>query len=356
MTVAACTLGGYACTRARVQVPAWGLWWADVNLAEPAELSGRVSFVLADKTFSGTIMAGGVVNGRAAYHVVGGAGGWGKTLDEKPYRSDSGLKASTIINDTAAAAGETVEGAPTTRVGPHFARANGPASRVLHLLAPRSWYVGFDGVTRFGARTAVTYTGDGARTRPVPEARATEIATETIGDLVPGVVVDGLEPATDVEYELSDTRLTVRVYVGTGTTRRLSAIEKIVAALFPDIRYRGLYEYRVTGQTGERLDLEPVRVATGMPDLSSVPVRPGMAGLRADVALGSLVLVAFVDADPSRPAVVSHEAPDEPGWMPLFLELGGPGALGVARTTDAVVAGPFGGTIVGGSVRVKASL
>jgi hypothetical protein len=42
--------------------------------------------------------------------------------------------------------------------------------------------------------------------------------------------------------------------------------------------------------------------------------------------------------------------------MPLTLELGGPGALGVARTTDAVVAGPFGGTIVGGSARVKASL
>jgi hypothetical protein len=356
VSASAATLAGHACTRVRVQVPAWGLWWADVDLAEPETVSGRVSLVVADKTLSGTVMAGGVSNGRAAYRVVGGAGGWGRTIPKKAYRSDFGLTVAKIVGDAATAVGETVSGAPTTKQGPHYVRRAEAASRTLHLLAPRTWYVDFEGVTRFGARTSVTYTGDGTRTRPVPEARIVEIATDTIGDLVPGVIVDDLPPASDVEYELDDKRLTVRVYASAASTRRLSAIAKIVEALFPNLKYSGAYEFRVVGQTGDRLDLQPARVATGMPELSGVPVRPGMAGLRANVTLGEHVLVVFADADPSRPQVIAHEAPDEPGWMPLTLELGGPGALGVARTTDAVVAGPFGGTIVGGSARVKASL
>jgi len=81
-----------------------------------------------------------------------------------------------------------------------------------------------------------------------------------------------------------------------------------------------------------------------------------MAGLRADVQPGELVLVVFADADPSRPCVVAHDAPDSPGWMPLALELGGPGALGVARITDAVQAGAFAGVITFASARVKASI
>jgi hypothetical protein len=42
--------------------------------------------------------------------------------------------------------------------------------------------------------------------------------------------------------------------------------------------------------------------------------------------------------------------------MPLQLQLGGPLALGVARQTDPVQAGPFAGVVTGGSVRVRASI
>jgi hypothetical protein len=207
-----------------------------------------------------------------------------------------------------------------------------------------------------------------------------ELATDTLAGIVPGVTVDGSLPATDVEFVLDAKRLTALVWAGARTTRRLDALARIVEALLPDLKYRGTYEFRVVTQEGERLNLQPVRAATGLPDLARVPVRPGMAGMRADVAPGSLVLVAFVDADPSRPAVVAHDAPDAPGWMPLALELGGPAALGVARTTDAIAAGtlafvpgsggasltyngipvtagtPITGAITGGSARIKAAL
>lgn len=350
------SLNSVAVTRLLAQVPDWGCWWADVNLAEAETLSGRVTLTLADKTLVGTIVSGGAANGTAAYRIIGGAGGWGRELAAKPYLNDAGLKMSNVIGDAAAAVGETVESAPATRMGSHYARTVGPASRVLHLLTPRAWRVDFDGVTRFGARTYTTYTGDAARSRVDPQGAIVELATEEIGALVPGVVVDGARPATDVEYSLDSKRLTVRVYSSPRTSRRLEALRRIFEALFPDLKYRGVFEFRVVTQTGERLNLQPVRAATGLPDLEQVPVRPGMAGQRATVTLGERVLVAFADADPSRPQVVSHEEPGGPGWMPILLELGETPTLGIARQTDAVVAGPFGGTIVGGSVRVKAGL
>lgn len=352
------TLNGHACTRARVQAPAWGAWWADVDLAEPEALSvgARVTLALADKTFSGTIVSGGAAEGRAAYRIAGGAGGWGRELPAKAYRSDTGVKASNVIGDAASACGETIASPPATKLGPHYARAAGAASAVLHALAPRAWYVDFDGVTRFGARASVTYAGDGARSRVSPATAVVEIATDEIGTLVPGVIVDGSAPASDVEYMLDARKLRVRVYASTRASRNREALRRLVASLFPEIRYSGLFEFRVVTQQGERLNLQPVRAALGLPDLSGVPVRPGMAGLRATVLPGSLVLVAFADRDPSRPGVVAHDATDAPGWMPLALELGEGPTLGVARVTDPVVAGAFGGSIVAASARIKAGL
>jgi hypothetical protein len=350
------TLGGFSVSRAHVFVGAWGNYWIDVDLTEPETITGQTSFVCGGATMVCTVVSGGAVDGRAAYRLAGGKAGWGKTIPAKPYRDDSGVKIQTVASDAASEVGEAVEGFPSDRVGPHFARGEGAASQVLHLLAPQSWRVDFDGVTRFGLRPPTAYTGDAPRTRRDPGGPVIEVATEDLTGLVPGVTIDGSAPATDVEYVLDSKRLTARVYAGAKLNRRLEAQRKIYEALFPDQRYAGTFEFRVVTQEGERLNLQPVRTATGLPDLAGVPVRPGMAGLKAKVLPGSLVLVTFVDRDPSRPAVTSHDAPDAPGWMPLELDFGGPAALGVAILGCTVQAGPFAGVITSASLRVKATL
>jgi hypothetical protein len=359
MSSASVTLDGYSVGAATVQIPAWGAWWADVALPEAfvASVGQRVVLRVVDVELHGTVVTGGAVDERSAYRIVGGAGGWGRSQPAKSYRASPGVRVSKILQDLAAAAGETLGPVPGTTLGEHYARAEGPAYRTLNGLAPRAWYVDALGNTQFGARPTATYTGSGAIVRRDRAAGVVEIDTDELAQLVPGVQVDGQAPATDVEYSLSGSKLVARVfYAAVLSDRRLSAYAAIFDALDPFRKYRGTYEYRVVFQVGERLDLQVVRRSTGLDDLASVPVRPGMAGLRADVLPGSLVLVTFVDADPSRPCVISHSAPDDPGWMPLFLELGGPGALGVARMTDAVQAGPFSGAILSGSLRVKAAI
>lgn len=347
------TLNGASVTRARVHVPAWGRWWADLDLAEPVEQSGAAALVVAGQSMSGTVVSGGAVNGRSAYRVVGGAGGWGRTLPAKSYNDDGGVRLRTVLGDAAAEAGETLADVPATLLGPYYARPSAAASELLNLLAPQNWYVDFNGVTRIGQRPATIYTGTAPRVRVDPLAQVIDLAVDSIAGLVPGVQVDGMRPATDVEYDLDPKRLTARVYYAPAPlTRSLEVQRRLLELLDPRARYRGTFEYRVVTQSGERLNLQPVYAAAKMPDLANVPVRLA-PGVKAQHFLGSLVMVAFADADPSRPYVFAGDAPDSPGWMPLALELGDAAALGIAYQGSAVQAGPFGGAVTVGSARFK---
>lgn len=356
------TLNGVIATRVTLQIPAWGVWWADVELDTDAALSGDVTLQIADIECSGTVLSGGPAEGRARYRVAGGKGQWGAQLQRKAYANDAGVKASTVLGDAASGCGETLDGASTARLGPHWVRPVGPASHALNAIEPRNWYVDLDGVTRIGQRPASEFGGDAAATRTDLAAGVIELATEALTGLVPGVSYGGLT-AVDVEITQEGGRLTARLYGAAPTSRRLDALSKLIAQLYPDLRYRGAYEFRVVTQAGDRLNLQPVRVSLGLPDLARVPMRPGMPGARANVALGSLVLVQFINADPARPVVTGFDAPDNPGWTPLIADLtgaqirvGGPTALlGIARTTDVIQAGPFSGVIVGGSLTVKAA-
>ncbi len=348
-------LNGTPVSKLRLHTPAWGRWWADVSLTEADTLTGAVSLTVADIVLTAGVISGGAVDGRASYRLVG-APGWSKRLPAKPYANDAGVTLANVLGDAARECGETIAAFPAAVLDTHFARAEGIGALLLNGLAERAWYVDYAGVTQLGRRPETEYTDNGVRTKIDPGGQIVEIATEKIATLVPGVRVDGAGPASDVEIMLDADRLTARVYTTRRTSARLQALASVLDGLDPFRKFRAPYEYRVVDQTGDRFDLQIVRVATGLPDLANVSVRPGIAGARADVQLGELVLVSFIDGDPSRPAITSHDAPDAPGWMPLFLELGEGPTFGIARMTDPVIAGGFGGTIVRASVRNKAGL
>jgi len=311
------SLSGYRATSARVQLPAWGIWFADVTIDAEATLAGPVALQVADLALSGTVLSGGPYRGSSSYRIIGGAGGWGRELPAKGYSQDAGVKSAKVAGDAAAEAGETLDVSALAGASPGyaFAREAGPAARVLEQLAPRGWYVGEDGVSRIGRRPRRELTTPAVRmTLDVSRGMAT-LAAESIAELVPGVVVDGLE-AVDVWHELGGKGLRTLVWGDAGghTSRRVEALRTLVAQLFPDYRFRGVTEYRVVSQSGQRLNLQAIRASSGMPNLMRVRVRPGVAGCRADVALGSSALVTFVDGDPARPIVVGFEDAEGPGF------------------------------------------
>lgn len=349
------TLSSKRIIDAVVDIPEFGRWFADVTIDEPVQLSGRVELKIADVTLSCTVMSGGPYQGRGRFHLVGGAGGWGSTVPAKSYANDAGVKHATILGDAASEAGETIETiSPSLRAGPHYTRPKDAASLVLEQLAPGAWYIDATGVTRLGKRAPSAPRGAVTKTS-VDLARGTmTIAADEIGWIVPGLVIDGMA-IVDVRHELSSDhglRSTVWASRGSDSSRRLSAWRKLFAQVDPWREFRGVSEYRVIAMSGKRVDLAPVRVATGMPALRRVLPRPGVAGCEAELLPGSRVLVAFADADPARPHVVAFEDAEGAGFLPLNITIA-KGVQPSARMGDGVVAGPFGGTITTGSALVK---
>ena len=325
MGVALATLQGHRVTSARVDVPAWGAWYAEVSIDGEQSLKGAVDLVLADLTLKGTILSGGPDKGRSHFRIVAGAGGWGRPIPKKSYANDAGVKLSKVLSDAAAAVGETIDVTSSDNIGPAFVRPDGRASTVLEIYKPRAWYVDEAGVTRLGTRTPGKLPA-GVTHEPVDRAMSTvKLASDAIASILPGLVVDGLT-AVDVEHTISaeDGLLRSRIWgeQGTSTTARaLDAMRTILENLDPRRRFRGVTEYRVVTRSGNRLNLQPVRVSTGMPDLSRVTIRPGVSGCNAEPATGSRVLVGFVDSDPSRPYVASFEDADASGFIPASLKL-----------------------------------
>lgn len=320
------TLNGLLVTDARVSIPAWGCWYADASVDGEKPLAGRVELKVSDLTLSGTILSGGPTgNGRSHFRIVSGAGGWGKELPKKSYANDAEVKLRTILVDAAREAGETLDitTVPATRVGSHFARPEGAASRSLELYASSSWYVGEDGITRLGQRSASTLPAGVTHAAPDLARGMVTLASDSIAKILPGVVVDGLT-AVDVEHTISASgglRSTVWGARGAGSSRMLSAFKKMIDALYPQLAIAGVWEYRVVTQSGKRLNLQPVRVSTGMPDLERVMIRPGIAGVDVMVKPGARVLVTFLDGEPGRPAVVNFEEAEGGGFLPLMTHI-----------------------------------
>ena len=334
--MSAATLNGITATFVRVSIPAWGVWHAEVETdGTTTPLTGSVTLVVDGLTLVGTVLSSGASQARHRYRIAAGAAGWARVVPGKAYVSDLGVKRLNILTDAARAAGETM-GTITGTVGPAFVRHAGPAASVLHELAPSAWYVDEAGVTQLGRRPAVAYTAEAPRiTTDLAHGRI-ELAPSTLAGLLPGAIVDGIE-AADVEIVLDGTlRATIYGRGISDTDRVTGAMVRIVDTLTAASRFCAPWEYRVVRLSGERVDLQTVRVSSGMPDLRNVRVRPS-AGCRAHLTLGSLVLVSFVNGDPSRPVVTSTEEADAPGFVPadLYLQAGTTGASPTEHATSA---------------------
>lgn len=338
------TLSGDPVTTCTTHTPAYGLPWYDVECATPDARTGAVLLDLGGATFAGTIMSGGAFNSRTRYRVVGGTGGWGRTVSAKSYANDAGVKLALVLRDVAIECGEVLGPVdPTATVGPAFVRPAGPASYVLHRLCPRAWYVDAAGVTQIGRRLAVPYLGEASRMVNDAGQSRYEIAPDaaTLSALVPGVVVDGVE-AVDVEHAVDESGALRTTLWGRGiadTSRLSEALRRIVEALTAGSKFHALWEYRViqTQAGGNRLDLQITRVSSGMPDLRNVRIRPGVAGASATPQPGSLVEVAFLNGDPAQPRVVGFDDQDGAGRVATSIALQA-GACGISPTEHATSA------------------
>lgn len=154
MALVFCDVSGVPVRTLTLTMPARGCWLADARLDRPAAaLKGPVTLALAGLSLSGTIYRAGDLTGAGSVRIVGGAGGWGRSIVSKFYQSPAGVRLSYVLSDAASACGERVvlSSGVDRSIGFWFARRQGPASTVLGQLS-LDWWVRDDGATQVGPR------------------------------------------------------------------------------------------------------------------------------------------------------------------------------------------------------------
>lgn len=218
------TLGAATVTRARAQLPRWGVWTAEVRTDRDAGLieGGPATLTIADLVLVGHVVHGGVHVGTGYYLLAGGAKGWRTVVKERAYRNDAGVKLSLVVADLARDAGEKVApGFEDRRLGPAWTRpsraADGrplPASSSLQAASPGAWYVGEDGVTRIGRRSASTLKVPAELVlEPMPARASAVVALEEIAALLPETTIPDIGTVAAVVHTLAPGKLRSRLYL-----------------------------------------------------------------------------------------------------------------------------------------------
>jgi hypothetical protein len=179
------TLNGSRVTKAQVIIGFKGPWTADVWIEDATEITGAVTLVIGDLSLKGTVTRGGNFTGQGSFRLIGGAGGWMKQLSPRYYKSPFGVKASNVLTDAGREVGETVSVTSDRTLGQFYVREQGPAARVLALLAEQ-WWLREDGVTVVGPRATPTFVTPFEVIKADREKGRVLISTDNPADWIPG--------------------------------------------------------------------------------------------------------------------------------------------------------------------------
>jgi len=347
-------------------IPLVGTWSAELALATQQPVSGKVEIVIGNLTLQGTVFRSSVYGGQVKALVVGGAAGWRTQASAQGYGSGTGVMLSTVLNDLAAAVGETVNVFADTSIGNAFARVafgTSVASDVLWQMIQSgfmtAWYVDPAGVTQTGPWPPNAITTPFDVTDQKPGAGVIEIATEDYASWMPGVtfshpLLAGSYTSAGVHYVFDNDgkfRFEVLTQSETGADRVLGPLQQVIQKETAGAKFFGRYEYVIHNPGSGTIDGAPVDTTLGLPELTGVPlVGDSIASYNAPD--GGKAHVMFLDGSPTKPVCVWTEVTSENGPDTVVLAPQGDGVNNVARVSDTVtilfpplmpVAGTVGG-------------
>lgn len=347
-------INGTRANRARLFAPCSGRWFADVELGGAAP-SGAATLELGAAELEGTIVPdyAGAFVGTAKVRVVGGAGGWSKDVPARSYHNDAGVRRSDVVAALAGEVGEPIDvGTDAVRLAIRHTRRAGPAARALdEVLDGTTWRVDYDGITRYGARPAAQL-GSGAELLDAdPKTGVLTFAAPDPSHVPIGAVVSDKRLSRsitigeiDAVIEPGRTRITAWGASTAVTEPRLfRALRALLPRFFPREPYAYPRKYRVirmrpgtADATLTRFELQIVTKAAGFPDMLLVDAWPGIAGGRAEVMPGALVLVSFIDGDKGQPIVTHFATADDPAFKPVNTVLDASSSVKIGKSAASV--------------------
>jgi hypothetical protein len=307
-------LNGLRVTRATVEIPFYGTWTADVQLASDAAIPDAAVLTIGDLVLKGTRYRTQAFAGVRSSRLVGGAGGWLSQVAAQPYYNPTGLFLSLLLGDLAALTGETVAIAADVSVGPYFVREAAPAQRILRQLVGNNWWLDSNGVTQVGAsRDSSAISSAFILADYHSEEGRAVAATEHLSDWMPGRTftggtVPGSPVISSVRHILTD-QLRTEVLIQQPLDRFYSPFQQLTRETDPGRTFANLYEYSVDSSTSATANLKATDPSLPIPQrLIGVPLRVGLPGFTVTPDAGSVVLVAFANGNPARPVIIAYDS------------------------------------------------
>lgn len=331
-----------------ITIPRRGCWVADVVLSGPG-LAPTAAFgaaiVFGDLALTGTVVRQGTYAGANRARIVGGAGGWRKSVPAVGYSNTIGVLKSHILGDAARDCGEKITLASDGFLGTSWARKAGAAERTLRWITKGDWWIDAAGTTRTGPRPSTKITSAFTATERKGGIGQFEIASEAFSDWMPGRTFSSpLVPDAQVVNAVSikasaggAARLTVLVGP-TDEERVLDDLRAVVDSQIGTLAYAGLWSYTIAEGTPDSADITP-RPGSPMPQLTGCRYLPGLVGEGVTPAPGSTCYVQFVDQDPGQPRITAIEGAPLLYEQKALVSKIGAGARPAAAMGD--LAGPF---------------
>lgn len=345
------SLGALRAAHVRLWTPWTGVWLADVDVdldKTKAVPAGAQTLTIGTAKLVGTVddSRAGRFGEKASLRLLGGGGGWHKPVPARSFHNDAGLTSRDVIEATAAEVGEIATDLAPVPLAVDFERAGEPATSpapASAVLANRPWWVGFDGKTVVGARPVATAPKSAEVLSWSGLEQRAELACDEL--LVPGTTIADARYGTivlrDIEQTFADGSARAVAWCGpVGVSRLVDSLVTLVRQRLGGL-YLGRYAYRVVRQNVDgRLELQAVERERGLPDMLPVTAWPGVPGVTAKVANGTIVHVEFIAGDPSRPVVTGFEGTKAPQSVTLTagaVNIGGDAAkaLAIAELVDA---------------------
>lgn len=308
------TFGGVRAVSGSITIPWTGCWAADVEFADTTTLpTGAAALVLGNLSLVGTVYRSAAYAGRITARIVGGAGGWRKSVAPHSYSLESGVTIGMVLGDVAALVGETVNVPTNSVLGVYYVREATVAEQVLRQLAGADWYVDPVGVTQIQARAPATVTSNFLVNTYDPARGQFEISTEDYASWLPGAQfsnanVPTVQTASMVRIESSNSGKLRHTVLATGpddqTDRMLQPIRDVIRHELPALGYLGVFGYVVSETSGTTITATPASGALPLPALIRIPMKSGSAGMQGKPPNGSTIAVAFLDGNPTQPVVI----------------------------------------------------
>lgn len=301
------TLNGIQIVSGTLAIPLVGMWTADVHIATDTPETGPATIVLGNLTLQGTVFRAEPFAGQTRARIVGGGGGWRKTLPERGYANQSGVSLKMVLSDAASECGEKVN-VTDTQIGPFYARPADRASFSLRAFCP-AWYVDTAGVTQIAPWPVVVVGSEFQVIDQNPDEGVVTIATEDYASWLPGAsftsdTLSGTFQCAGVVYRFDgDGKFRLEVLTDDRSDRMLGPILGIIDQRVAPARFYGRYRYSISNPSTTTVDATPIDSSIGLPSLQGVPLDSDSIATYVPPDGGECHIM-FLDGKPTMPRVV----------------------------------------------------